>query len=97
MEEECREIVASVFGRSSNKGRTVTGVQSSGRIWCLRVSCAGVAVEIGQGWAVKKPGEELKEKNGLVMMVCGKCGRKNGRVQEEGVRICAEIVKGSAV
>lgn len=97
MEEECREIVGSVFGRSSNKGRRVTGVRSSGRIWCLCVWCAGVTVEIGQGWTVKKQGEEVKEKNGLVMMVCGKCGGKNGRVEERGVRISAEIVTGSAV
>lgn len=54
-------------------------------------------MEIGQGWTVKKQGEEVKEKNGLVMMVCGKCGGKNGRVEERGVRISAEIVTGSAV
>ena len=54
-------------------------------------------VQVGQGWTVKKPGEELKEKNGFVTMVCGRCGRQNGQARQGKVRICAEMVTGSAV
>lgn len=95
MERECREIVESVCGRSSNTGRTVTGVRRKGRVWSCCVSCAGLIVLVGQGWYARKQGEEPKEKNGYILMVCGRCERKNGQLQEGGVRICAEMVAGS--
>lgn len=82
MEEECWEIVESMYGRNTNKGISVTGVRQRGRVGCCCVFFAGVILLEGQGWTVRNQGEGSKEKHGFVLIVCGRCERRNGQVGE---------------
>jgi hypothetical protein len=104
MQQECERIVRPEKGKSLGRRRTATGMATEtnrGRIWACCVSCAGVVVSWEPEKTDGEQGEARVESNGFTVMICGRCERKNGRIvgvgEQGSMRMCKEMIVGSAV
>lgn len=82
MEQECESIMRSI-SQSSGKSKSKPS-PGGGRLWTSCISCQRVAVLTRLGWLVKRQADILRDQNGFVWTVCGKCERQDGRTFREG-------------
>jgi hypothetical protein len=102
MKQECERIVRPEKGKSLGRRRTGPATETKrGRVWVCCVSCAGVTVSWEPEGTDRGQGEVRVDSNGFAVTICGKCERREGRVVgigEQGwMRICKEMIAGSAV